>query len=209
MNQERESVIVASMQPRTKREWAPGRKKKLPVSKRRIVNAAAAAIGLSVGVAALVQSVPDSVSVMSHLETGFEYDETLGRLQYVSSVLPESAMVFLSGGESDMVFTEPTQTQIVHAWNQEEPWIEYASSDEILACQDGEVMTIVKNRAGEYTVRVLHDDGYESIYSGLTQVLLTENELVSAGETLGYASDYAAFELRKDGIAVLPVFDSL
>lgn len=198
------------MQPRRKREWSPRKATKQFPSGRKIAYAAAAAIGLSVGMAALLQSVPDSsVSVMSRLETGFEYDETLGRLQYVSSILPESAMVFLSDGETNTTFTEPATTQIVHVWNQAEPWIEYESCDEIRACQTGEVMTIVKNRLGEHTVRVMHDNGYESIYSGLTEVFFEENELIGAGEMLGQAAGHAAFELRRDGLSVLPVFYSL
>ena len=67
-------------------------------------------------------------------------------------------------------------------------------------------MTIVKNRQDEYTVRVLHRDGYESIYSGLNAVHLNEQDTVSAGQQIGTAAGFTAFELRKDGLSVPPVF---
>ena len=100
----------------------------------------------------------------------------------------------------------PTSAKVSHGWTQEEPWLEYACIGDVRACQDGEVMTIVKNRQDEYTVRVLHKDGYESIYSGLNAVHLNEQETVSAGQQIGTAAGFTAFELRKDGLSVLPVF---
>ena len=143
---------------------------------------------------------------MSHVTAGFEYDDTLGRLQFVSNLLPESAMVFLSGGDETQKLTVPTSAKVSHAWTQEEPWLEYVCIGDVRACQDGEVMTIVKNRQDEYTVRVLHRDGYESIYSGLNAVHLNEQDTVSAGQQIGTAAGFTAFELRKDGLSVLPVF---
>ena len=67
-------------------------------------------------------------------------------------------------------------------------------------------MTIVENRDNKYTVRIRHSDGYESVYSGLTSLNIHENSSVAAGEQIGYASESAAFELRRDGLSVLPVF---
>ena len=115
-------------------------------------------------------------------------------------------MVFLSGGDETQKLAVPTSAKVSHAWTQEEPWLEYVCIGDVRACQDGEVMTIVKNRQDEYTVRVLHRDGYESIYSGLNAVHLNEQDTVSAGQQIGTAAGFTAFELRKDGLSVLPVF---
>lgn len=144
---------------------------------------------------------------MGHLTAGFEYDDTLGRLQFVSNILPESAMVFLNSTDgTDEALVLPTNAEIAHTWSQQEPWLEYSCSGDISSCRDGEVMTIVQNRSDEYTVRILHDDGYESVYSGLDSVSIEENNWVTAGQTIGTAAGFAAFELRKDGLSVLPVF---
>lgn len=209
MNQERKHTIVASMQPRAMISWTPEKSTRKTSSSKKLVYVTAAIIGLSVVTTAAFQSDPESINVMSHLETGFEYDETLGRLQYVSNMLPESAMVFLSGEDTEMTFTRPADAEIIHAWNQSEPWIEYNRGEVMSACQSGEIMTIVQNRAGEYTVRLLHDDGYESIYTGLTDVLFEESDFVNTGEIIGYSTGIVGFELRKDGLSVMPVFSSL
>ncbi|MBQ7887796.1 MAG: M23 family metallopeptidase [Clostridia bacterium] len=148
-------------------------------------------------------------AVMSHLTAGFEYDETLGRLQLVNNMLPESAMVFLSTDSSITEFQAPVEAEVSHAWTQQEPWLEYASIGDVSACQDGEIITIVQNHAGTHTMRILHDNGYESIYSGLHAVHASENESVLAGQIIGTSAGKAAFELRKDGVSVLPAFSEI
>lgn len=208
MNKPTGRVVVAQMNARERGTWTPVNKTKK--SKKRLLRNTSvfAAVSLCLGAGALfAMRNPGGVqSVMSHVTAGFEYDDTLGRLQFVSNLLPESAMVFLSGGDETQKLAVPTSAKVSHAWTQEEPWLEYACIGDVRACQDGEVMTIVKNRQDEYTVRVLHKDGYESIYSGLNAVHLKEQDTVSAGQQIGTAAGFAAFELRKDGLSVLPVF---
>lgn len=208
MNQPTGRVVVAQMKPRERGEWTPVRKTKKN-RKRLLRNTSVfAAVSLCLGAGALfaLRSPGGVQSVMSHVTAGFEYDDTLGRLQFVSNILPESAMVFLSGSEEAQKLAMPTSAKVSHAWTQEEPWLEYACIGNVCACQDGEVMTIVKNRQDEYTVRVLHGNGYESIYSGLNAVGLKEQDAVASGQQIGTAAGFTAFELRKDGLSVLPVF---
>lgn len=208
MNKPTGRVVVAQMNARERGTWTPVNRTKK--SKKRLLRNTSvfAAVSLCLGAGALfaMRNPGDVQSVMSHVTAGFEYDDTLGRLQFVSNLLPESAMVFLSGGDETQKLTVPTSAKVSHAWTQEEPWLEYACIGDVCACQDGEVMTIVKNRQDEYTVRVLHKDGYESIYSGLNAVHLNEQDTVFAGQQIGTAVGFTAFELRKDGLSVLPVF---
>lgn len=208
MNKPTGRVVVAQMNARERGTWTPVNRTKK--SKKRLLRNTSvfAAVSLCLGAGALfaMRNPGDVQSVMSHVTAGFEYDDTLGRLQFVSNLLPESAMVFLSGGDETQKLTVPTSAKVSHAWTQEEPWLEYACIGDVCACQDGEVMTIVKNRQDEYTVRVLHKDGYESIYSGLNAVHLNEQDTVFAGQQIGTTAGFTAFELRKDGLSVLPVF---
>ena len=208
MNQPTNKVVVAQMKSREHGTWTPVKQKKR-TRKRLLRNTSIfAAVSLCLGAGAVFAlRHPGGVqSAMSHVTAGFEYDDTLGRLQFVSNLLPESAMVFLSGGEDMQQLAVPTSAKVSHDWTQEEPWLEYACIGDVCACQDGEIMTIVKNRQDEYTVRVLHSDGYESIYSGLSAVHLKEQDTVSSGQQIGTSAGFAAFELRKDGLSVLPVF---
>ena len=209
------------MRPRERGVWdEPEKKQRQPVKKAARVKAArilpkhlpalaAAVCCVAAGTVAVVRENGNVSAVMSHLTAGFEYDETLGRLQFVSNILPQSAMVFLAGGNETAEVVEPTNAEIVHVWSEAEPWLEFACSGDVVSCQDGEVMTVVRNRKDEYTVRVLHSSGYESIYSGLTSVNLKECDAVSAGQIVGTAGGNAAFELRRDGLSVQPVFAGL
>lgn len=207
------TVVVAQMRARKRQKWEPEKKKKTILSnqpRRNTIVFAAVSLCICGGVIAALHSPESTQTVMSHLTTEFEYDETLGRLQFVSNILPESAMVFLTTDDDareNMVVT-PEDARITHAWAQEEPWLEYECVGDVVSCQDGEVMTIVKNRDAEYTVRVMHEGGYESVYSGLDRVDLAEMDTVKSGQLIGTTSGSAAFELRKDGLSIQPVFSS-
>lgn len=203
-------IILTEMTPRERySSWTPKQKH---MDKRLLRNTAffaAVSLCLSAGVWMSVRQPQQTQAVMSHLTTGFEYDETLGRLQLVNNMLPESAMVFLNTAPADVSFSMPVQSQVSHSWTQQEPWLEYACIGDVSACQTGEIITIVKNHAGTNTVRILHDEGYESIYSGLHTVHVKEHDRVIPGQTIGTSAGNAAFELRKDGISVLPSFSDI
>lgn len=212
MNEERGKVVVGKMQMHERREWqgptkgSAKRKNRLFFPKKTAVLTAALCV-LALGAVTVGRN--QTQAVMSHLTAGFEYDETLGRLQFVSNILPESAMVFLTTSDEQTEFYSPVSADTSHGWTQEEPWIEYAGAKSVSACSAGEVMTVVRNRQNEYTVRVMHDNGYESVYSGLTAVSVGESDLVSAGQLIGTAAGFTAFELRCDGLSVLPVFNEI
>ena len=146
---------------------------------------------------------------MKHVTVDFEYDESLGRLQFVSNMLPESTMVFLENNDAeDMMVFSPASADIKHVWNENEPWIEYDQVfGSVHACSTGEVMTVLRNHDDRYTVRMRHDDGYESLYSGLSDVRVSQFDLLPAGTPIGTADESASFELRKNGLSIDPPFD--
>ena len=202
-------IIVAQMTEKEHPAWSYEQKH---ISNRLLRNTAFfAAVSLCLGMCVwFTASQPQKAkTVMSHLTANFEYDETIGRLQLVNHMLPESAMVFLHTTHSASEFLVPIQADISHTWTQQEPWLEYASSGDVLACQDGEIITVIQNHAGSNTVRILHDNGYESIYSGLHTVHADEHDRVHSGQIIGTTVGKTAFELRKDGVSVLPVFSEI
>lgn len=215
-NQNGKTVIVSQMETRRNLSWDQsvlGSKNRNSKHKRLLKRypmlfaAASLCFGLG-GILAYANS-EKTQSVMSHLTAGFEYDKTLGRLQFVSNLLPESAMVFMENNGSDQPDEiVPSGAQTIHAWSQAEPWLEYHCVGAIRACQDGQIMTVIQNRDDEFTVRVGHQNGYESVYSGLHAVQVKEFETVSKGQQIGTATGFTAFEWRKDGLSVLPVFAS-
>ena len=198
-------VIVAQMNLKEQPSWINEQKH---MSNRLLRNTALFAAGslcLGLCVWGTVSHQEDSTAVMSHLTSGFEYDESLGRLQLVSNMLPESAMVFLDT-QTDAQFQAPTGGEIVHTWSEKEPWIAYNDVGTVSACEAGEIMTVIKNHAGLHTVRILHDNEFESIYSGLKNVELKEHDFVEMGQILGTAGETASFEIRRNGISILPTF---
>lgn len=204
-------VIQGKMTSRTRGEWkgTTVRARKEIDTKRLLRNISiSAAVLLCLGTVVGVMTGDNRLSqaVMSHVD--FEYDDSLGRLQFVSNILPQSAMVFLESTPESMEVSAPVRAKATHTWSQEEPWLEYVCTGTVTACSDGDVMTIVQNREGEYTVRLRHDNGYESIYSGLSEVNLRESDRVLRGDQVGWTDSFAAFELRQDGLSVQPVFSS-
>ena len=207
-------VIISQMEPQRRLEWnLPPRthKNKRILKQLPKVATMTAAVSLCIGAAVRLVLPEQTQAVFSHLTSGFEYDESIGRLQYVANILPESAMVFLDSC-SELFHAERIVSDTareVHCWSQEEPWIEYHVAGDIAACADGEIMAVVKNSRDTYTVRIMHDDGYESVYSGLLNVNTREGDTVFQGNHLGTAKGNAGFELRKDGLSVQPVFSEI
>lgn len=204
------SVVLAQMIQKEQISWPPKQKH---TDKRLLRNTTfLAAVSLCLGIYACFSMFEPkkTQSVMSYLDAGFEYDETLGKLQLVNNMLPASAMVFLNNNSSaNQEFQVPALAQMSHNWTPQEPWFEYACIGDISACQSGEIMTIVRNASGLHTLRILHPDGYESIYSGLQAVQVKERDSVFKGQVIGTSAGNAAFELRRDGVSVLPVFSEI
>ena len=205
MHNSTSKIVISQMDMREHRVWVPVRKSKYKRNRLLGNTVVFAAVSLCLGLGVYSLRHVESSTVLQ-LTSGFEYDDTLGRLQYVSNILPESAMVFLN---TDAIAPEnqiPIQGTVSHPWTQDEPWLEYECTGDISACQSGEVMTIIPNNADRFTVRILHENGFESIYSGLHEVYLSDHDQVLAGQRIGTAVGSAAFELRKDGLSILPVF---
>ena len=96
--------VIGQMRTQERRDWTPPehrRKARHPRQGLKLAGVCAVAFcGLCGSLAVVAPARNAAQAVMSHLTAGFEYDDTLGRLQFVSNVLPESAMVFLTGDSS-------------------------------------------------------------------------------------------------------------
>ena len=208
---EEHRVVLGKMSPRQRGEWkGPTVKRHKKTDTGRLMRNASISAAVLLCLFAVGGTLAGnnriSQTVMSHVTTDFEVDDSLGRLQFVSNILPQSAMVFLQGSDELPPVSAPVRSQETHVWTQEEPWLEYVCTGVVTACSDGDVMTIVQNREGEYTVRLRHDNGYESIYSGMSEVNLREGDHVLCGAQVDWTDSFSAFELRQDGLSIQPVF---
>lgn len=147
-------------------------------------------------------------SVFSAIQTGtnMEWDESLGKLSFVSNLLPSSVQEVWSQQDSISVLA-PVNGDVVHAWSREEPYLELKSSvSDVRAVAGGEIMSIAHGLDEEYIVRLRHDDNTESIYGNLAACYMDEGDYVFAGDIIATVLDGKplAFELRKDGRSIDP-----
>ncbi len=134
------------------------------------------------------------------------WDSGLGKISFVSSLLPESMAVFF---ESDLQaeLTAPCFGPIMHAWSEAEPYLGYsAANGNVYAVSPGQVMSVAHGLDEERVVRVRHEDGLESLYYNLGSVSVREGDEVTAQSCLGtaLAGKQALVEVRRAGRPIDP-----
>ena len=134
------------------------------------------------------------------------WDSGLGKISFVSSLLPESMAVFF---ESDLhtELTAPCFGKVVHAWSEEEPYLGYSAKDgSVYAVSGGQVMSVAHGLDEEKVIRVRHGDGLESMYYNLGDVNVREGDEVTADTCLGTAlpGSQALLEVRRTGRPIDP-----
>ena len=127
---------------------------------------------------------PASQTVFSALEAGVntEWEESIGKLSFVTSLLPEEIQQVWAETESTVVFA-PVQGEIIHAWTRQEPYIEMlGNSSDVRAVADGEIMSIAHGEDEERIVRIRHRDGTEALYGNLSACFHEVGEMVYTGD---------------------------
>lgn len=135
-----------------------------------------------------------------------EWEERLGKINFVGNFLPESVAVFFDTAPS-AALAAPCLGPVTHAWTQEEPYLTFQSADgKVYAAASGEVMSVAHGANDENILRIRHDDGYETLYYGLQETAVREGERVTAATCIGNFDPSApsAFEVRRFGLPVDP-----
>lgn len=163
-----------------------------------------------VTVAVRSSNVPEVQSVFGAIQesAGIKWDESIGKLSFVSSFLPEEIQAVWSEARANPVCS-PADGSVVHAWSVNEPYLLIDGGfAAVYAAADGEVMSIAHGLGEEQIVRLRHLDGSESVYGNLESCALEIGQLVQVGETVGNRMKNMplAFEVRMDGRSVEPVF---
>ena len=169
-----------------------------------------AIVGALLVVAAAVRNAgsADVQSVFSSLQTNMavDWNESLGKLTFVSNLLPESLRTVWSEQPAAEVYA-PMTGEIVHAWNITEPYLELSSIvTDVHAAQNGEVMSISHGLDEELIVRLRHENGMETLYGNLAECQVEEGAYIYAGDLLGtvMTGKNLCFEVRQDGRAIDP-----
>jgi len=146
---------------------------------------------------------PQAQSVFSALQSsaGMQWDESVGKLSFVNSILPEEIREVWNETAVQAVFA-PVSGEIVHAWSHEEPYLLLdGETRDVRASESGEVMSIAHGMEEERIIRIRHENGMESIYGNLEQCYVEVGAMVSAGDIIGSLGKQQplAFEIRVDG----------
>lgn len=134
------------------------------------------------------------------------WDNDLGKISFVSSLLPESMVVFF---ETDLHadLTVPCFGSVEHAWTNEEPFLGYSTNGgNVYAIASGQVMSIAHGLDEERIVRMRHKDGLESLYYNLSAVNVQEGDEVTVSTCLGSVlpGKLVLLEVRRAGRAIDP-----
>lgn len=172
-------------------------------------NVAVAAALLLCAVAVRNAALPEAKDVFAAIQDSItmNLDESLGKLTFVSNLLPESALVFWDSNETVQV-SAPVHGDIIHVFNDEEPYLALLGvSTDVRVAADGEVMNIAHGDGEERVVRIRHNNGLETLYGNLLECYVTEGDQVYEGDIIGEtaAKQPVYFEVRRNGRSIDPV----
>ena len=151
---------------------------------------------------------PQAQSVFSAIQAGtnMEWDESLGKLSFVSNLIPESVQAVWGEGRAISVMA-PCYGEITHVWSRTEPYLEILSNmADIRAVANGEIMSVAHGPGEEIIIRLRHDDDTESLYGNLAVCYMDVGEYVFQGDIIATVlpEKPLAFELRHDGRSIDP-----
>lgn len=151
---------------------------------------------------------PDGATVTTAIQSIVDenWDENLGRIQFVSNMFPETLSVFWNGTD-EPTLQAPSNSRILHAWNQDEPYLSLSiQNGAVTALADGIVRAISRDNNGHFTVAVSLENSYETVYHDLISCQVSEGTNVRAGEVIGKAvhDEEMVFELRQEGLPLDP-----
>jgi len=153
-------------------------------------------------------TIPEAQSVFGAIQASaqMEWDESLGKLTFVNSILPENIRAVWQENPVAEVFA-PVNGKVVHAWSRQEPYLMIETKlNHVRAASDGEIMSVAHGLNEEKIIRLRHNDGNETLYGNLLECYIETGDRVAAGELLGtlLKDQPLAFELRVDGRSVDP-----
>ncbi len=171
-------------------------------------NIALASMLLLCVVAVRSAQLPSGKTVLSAVQemVSTEWDERLGKISFVSTLLPDAVSVFFNTAPKATLST-PCMGTLSHAWTKSEPYLGYtAQSAQVFAVAAGEVMSIAHGNDDERIVRIRHEDGLETIYYNLQSLAVAEGDSVSTSTLIGQALADAqvVIEVRRGGVAIDP-----
>lgn len=170
----------------------------------------AVACALLLGILTLKNiDAPWSQAAVSGIESALtmriDPDESLGKLSFVRSIVPESALVFLNISGKGCV--EPVEGDAVHSFSEGQPWTVYQCAEKapVRSAMTGNVSAVTQLDTGDWCVVIDHGGGIETMYAFMEKPLVDAGDTVPRGAEIGSCmSTELYYEYRLDGKSVLP-----
>ena len=146
-----------------------------------------------------------SAAIERALTMEIDLDKSLGQLEFVQKMMPESALVFFNlNAESE--FLRPVQAELNHAYSAAQPWLLFyaESGAEVYSPADGTVSAVSPMSGGGYGMLIDHGNGLESVIAGLNVCSAETGSGVSRGGTIGKTEGNLYYELRNGGESIDP-----
>lgn len=199
---------AAMPEKNTRVDLLPSLPKHILMGHRLTRNLALCALMLLTVVSVRNNRLPDGQTVLSAVQSAAEgnWDTTLGKISFVSNLLPETVSVFFDTAPASALAL-PCTGEMVHSFTSDEPYLSYASADGKVYCMaGGEVMAVAHGMEEERILRLRQDDGLEALYYNLLDCLWQEGDRMEAGQTVGnlMPGNQAVIEVRKNGVALDP-----
>lgn len=183
----------------------PENKSRPPFSERLTRNAMVGALVLLFVMALSVGSTGNSLLTAVKQSLDEDWDEQLGKLTFVSAMMPDAMQVFFPSPVDTLV--APCFGTIVHAWSEDEPYVGYGVHEKkVYPAMSGEVIGIGHGDGEERVLKLSHDNGLETVYYNLLLTSVAVGDAVTVDSPLGEVlpSSAVLFEVRRDGIAIDP-----
>lgn len=131
------------------------------------------------------------------------WEETLGRIQFVNAVFPETDNIHQTYYGMPELLSGSTPP-VTHAWIKDEPYLSFRT-DAAHVLTGGLVDHIQHQADGTLTVLMIHDNGYASEYHNLSSCDATEGTQLEYQQLLGKTKDgEMIYVMKYDGIPIDP-----
>ena len=193
----------------TKIEYQEERPSLFRFGERLARNLALAGMVLLTVMAARNAKLPEGQTVLSAVQDMVEgnWDETLGKISFVSNLIPESVSVFFQSDFSEHFLSAPCFGTLTHGYSADEPYLGYQCADgKVYSAASGQVMSIAHGENEERILRIRHDNGLETLYYNLADTFVQEGDQVAADTCIAQAmaDQTVMMEVKRDGLTIDP-----
>jgi len=121
-------------------------------------------------------------AVRSVATTEMEWDDTIGKLEFVDNIVPESVLVFWNAQERTLLppFDGGVLLEV------QGDFAVFEGKGSVRCGGEGVVQSVMRTNEG-YTLTIAHDNGFEMTLTGLESVHAAARDRVHEGQSLGMA----------------------